>query len=95
MPLADAISAPRIHVIPERALLMLEERPAAATLALEELGLALRVPITSLGRTGLDPYFGGVHAVMRVGERWSGAADPRRDGVALEARSPVGRPTGE
>jgi gamma-glutamyltranspeptidase/glutathione hydrolase len=87
MPLADAISAPRIHVIPERSLLMLEERPAAATLALEELGLALRVPITSLGRT--------VHAVMRVGERWSGAADPRRDGVALEARSPVGRPTGE
>ena len=27
-----------------------------------------------------DRAFGGVHVIVRVGDRWVGAADPRRDG---------------
>ena len=27
-----------------------------------------------------DMSFGGVHVIQRVGNRWVGAADPRRDG---------------
>jgi len=85
--LEEAVSAPRIHVIPEQSTLMLESNPGSLTPALESLGFRLRLPVTSLGRGGLDPYFGGVHAVGRAGRSWSGAADPRRDGVALEALS--------
>lgn len=86
-PLEEAVAAPRIHVIPEQSTLMLEADPGRSTSALEKLGFRLRIPVTSLGQRGLDPYFGGIHAVAKDGRGWSGAADPRRDGVVLEARS--------
>jgi gamma-glutamyltranspeptidase/glutathione hydrolase len=88
-PLQTAVSGTRIHVVPEHSTLMLEERPenARITAALERRGFRIRVPVSSLGRGGLDPYFGGIHAVAWEGGTWVGAADPRRDGAVHEART--------
>ena len=40
-----------------------------------------------LGQNGRNAYFGGVHAVALENGRWVGAADPRRDGVALSVEA--------
>jgi len=80
---AAAVAAPRLHPVPEEDALRVETRPAsrAAVRALERRGFELAVPVSSLARDGLDPYFGGVHALARREARWRGAADPRRDGA--------------
>jgi gamma-glutamyltranspeptidase/glutathione hydrolase len=84
---AAAVAAPRVHSLPGEEVL-LETRPAdpRVLLRLEQRGYALHMPLTSLFSGELNPYFGGVHAVAREGERWVGAADPRRDGAVAHPR---------
>jgi len=75
--LDEALRAPRVHV--EGARLWFEstglsERSTEALLASWEG--ATRFPEPNM-------FFGGVHAVAREGDRWIGAGDRRRGGVAL------------
>jgi gamma-glutamyltranspeptidase/glutathione hydrolase len=81
--LENAVAAPRVHAIPETDELLVERRPALPTQVgdLEARGFSLSLPINSLVRHGLNPYFGGVQAAALGGDgTWTGAADPRRDG---------------
>lgn len=84
-----AVSAPRLHVIPEDDLFIESKGvPASHLLQLELLGYNIVKPLSSLHKGNLNPYFGGVHAVAKEGSKWVGAADPRRDGVVKYGKLP-------
>jgi len=81
--IVGSVAAPRLHVVPPFALYV--EDPDLASSAgpgFESLGYRVSHPADDLTLRGLNAYFGGVHAVAREGDRWVGAADPRRDGLA-------------
>ena len=44
-------------------------------------GLSLYRPAYGVSDSQYDPYFGGVHALAFENGKWTGAADPRRDGA--------------
>jgi gamma-glutamyltranspeptidase/glutathione hydrolase len=78
-----AVAAPRVHVIPERSLYVEDDHiPPSQLVRLERRGFVVLSPVSSLSKTRLNPYFGGVHAVGREASGWRGAPDPRRDGTA-------------
>ncbi len=79
-----AVAASRIHCLRAEEVL-LETRPAdlKAVLGLEQRGYTVHQPLSSLFSGELNPYFGGIHAVALEGDRWKGAADPRRDGAVV------------
>lgn len=81
--IGKAVSAPRIHVTPARQRLFFESLkiPPEIRAAFREDGFTVQEAPSVLALTGINPYFGGVHALAREGGRWCGAADPRRDGV--------------
>ena len=84
--IASAVAAPRMHIIPDDALFLEAKSPeysARTLLTLELNGYSLVRPLSSLNKAGLNPYFGGVHAVAFERGEWRGAADPRRDGTVL------------
>ncbi len=84
----EAVAAPRLHVVPPRSLYI--EDPQAATAAAawrEAAGWRLRPVATDIMLGHRNAYFGGVHAVAFENGRWTGAADPRRDG-AVETSDP-------
>lgn len=84
MDIEAAVSAPRLHFVPEDELYIeFEQRPAALINALQERGFRIVEPESGLREGNLDPYFGGVHAIAHQPSGWHGAADPRRDGVWL------------
>jgi gamma-glutamyltranspeptidase/glutathione hydrolase len=86
-----AVAAERVHVVPSNTA-YLEQRDAPPDLlrAMGQDGFRLRRQNFGLVDNGLDPYFGGVHAVAREGAGWRGAADPRRDGaVGYAGTQPV------
>lgn len=85
-----AVAAPRLHVLPEDDTLMIELRPTSRTLLLEleRRGFHPSIPLSSLFEGRLNAYFGGVHAVALDGDRWAGAADPRRDGAVRIVPAP-------
>lgn len=72
----EAVEAPRIHVTPKGVVLAEVDRLAADGLeALAARGLRI---------SPLEPYsfqVGGLQLVVRQGERFTGVADPRRDGA--------------
>lgn len=89
--LAAAVAEPRWHVVPPERLYA-EDLAAAAPWRsrVEARGWKLRgtpADLEPLGQNGRNAYFGGVHAVAVENGRWVGAADPRRDGVALAAEA--------
>lgn len=74
----EAVGAPRIHC--EGGPLLLETRTTAATVG----DLAARGWVLNTRPFAYDTLQGRVQLIVRDGERWTGAADPRRDGgVAL------------
>jgi len=82
MRLQDAVAAPRIHV--HGNLVQLENTLAGKTATeLRKIGHSVEVrKLMGSGDPGL--YFGGVHAAQLSQENGlSGAADPRRDGLAI------------
>ena len=83
MGIREAVCAPRIHVTPATQKLYFESVPHTAEIraAFPENGFTVKAAPTALALGGINPYFGGVHALAREGGRWCGAADPRRDGV--------------
>lgn len=90
---AGAVAEPRWHLIPSDRLYF--EGPAgAARERFAARGWRFPEIPTDLAMNGLNAYFGGVHAVAWEDGRWTGAADPRRDGavsIAAEPRSNVDR----
>ncbi len=74
------LAAPRIHVSGSGSLNL--ENPNWLP-QLESLGLDYREPSADLAIEGRNAYFGGIHAVGKLGDEWRAAADPRRDGVAV------------
>ncbi len=85
-----AVALPRLHMIPDSALFV--EYPAVAdTSAVERAGFVLVPPRADWIVGELNPYFGGVHAVALERGAWTGAADPRRDGVVMKTRGNIGR----
>ena len=81
--LGDAVCLPRIHR--ENDLLNVESGFEPAELA----QLLREYPEHRLWDE-LNLFFGGVHAVSRNGDRYGGAGDPRRGGVAVSARGNSG-----
>jgi gamma-glutamyltranspeptidase/glutathione hydrolase len=84
-PLAAAVGAARIHTVPPDRIYL--EEAAAAERAKdwrEKAGWVLQPVAADIAMGDRNAYFGGVHAVAWENGRWTGAADPRRDGaVAL------------
>jgi gamma-glutamyltranspeptidase/glutathione hydrolase len=79
---AEAVAAPRIHVIPDDNLYVEHDRLTKQQLIeLERRGFSVARPFSSLGRRQFNPYFGGVHAIAKGAAGWRAAADPRRDGA--------------
>jgi gamma-glutamyltranspeptidase/glutathione hydrolase len=81
----EAVAMPRIHVIPDSAL-FLEDPALADTATLEAAGFVLVPPRADWVAGVPNAYFGGVHAVALERGQWTGAADPRRDGVVRQTR---------
>ncbi len=76
-----AVVAPRLHVVPDNNLYVeTKSLPDALIAELKRRGFKFVEPNFGLTEEGLDPYFGGVHAIARDASGWRGAADPRRDG---------------
>jgi gamma-glutamyltranspeptidase / glutathione hydrolase len=71
----DAVRAPRLHY--EGGILYAEP-------GIDERALA-RIDAQLVRFSALNLFFGGVQAVLRHGQRLSGAGDPRRGGVAVVA----------
>ena len=73
MPLADAVSAPRLHhqALPDRIEIEPGGFPPATLDSLRALGHAIADD---------DGYWGDVEAIMRTAEGWQGVSDPRRGG---------------
>jgi len=87
---AEAVGAYRVHVVPQDKAYV--EGPAISPALLggmAERGLTLTRPTYGVSDSQLDPYFGGVHALALENDNWTGAADPRRDGVVRVAGQPL------
>lgn len=76
MTISDAVAAPRFCAT-SNVIDVVNRIPRFVTAELEALGYQVR-------RSYRSYHFAGVHAIKIDDGRWSGAADPGRDGVALE-----------
>jgi gamma-glutamyltranspeptidase/glutathione hydrolase len=80
-PIRDAVAAPRVHAVPPDRVYFEDPAAAAASTAWrEKAGYRLPTLPTDISIGERNAYFGGVHAVAFESGRWTGAADPRRDG---------------
>ncbi len=80
-----AVSTNRVHVVPNDSAYI--EDPVVESELLKMLAdykFNLVRP-TYGGTDPLSAYFGGVHALAKENGKWTGAADPRRDGTAKAA----------
>ncbi len=81
-----AVDAYRVHVVPEdRAYIEGPNISNDLLKGIAEYGYSIRRPAYGVSDSQYDPYFGGVHALAKEGGHWTGAADPRRDGLAKAA----------
>lgn len=79
--IVEATAAFRVHVVPPDIAYVEDPEVEHGLLAgLAQRGFRLQRPSFGVALGDLDPYFGGVHAVAREPDGWTGAADPRRDG---------------
>lgn len=93
--IAGAVAEPRWHLIPPDRLYA-EDLSGAVTWRgrLEARGWKITgepEDMKPLGLRGRNAYFGGVHAVALENGQWTGAADPRRDGLVAVARAAAAR----
>lgn len=81
MTIKEAVASKRIHVVPHRKLYLESPGiPDSMCAEFERRGYTIEEPKKDLAEGGLNPYFGGVHAIGYQNGMWHGAADPRRDG---------------
>lgn len=84
--IAAAVAAPRWHLIPPNRLYSEADTPGWRERFAPHGWTFPSVP-TDLVTDGRNAYYGGVHAIAWERDRWTGAADPRRDG-AVETAAP-------
>ena len=81
----DLIKAPRIHV--SKNTIYMESKEDTKVIAkkfLKKYDLQFQFPKENLNiNKGLNPYYGGVHAIAKENGNWIGVADPRRDGKVI------------
>ncbi|MCC3861284.1 gamma-glutamyltransferase [Pseudemcibacter aquimaris] len=81
-----AVSAFRVHVVPDdKAYIEGPNIDNELIKKMAEYDYNLNRPNYGVANGHFDPYFGGVHALANENGKWSGAADPRRDGTAKPA----------
>jgi gamma-glutamyltranspeptidase len=77
----EAVNQNRIHVSAGKELFLENDNlPGEEKDILLNSGFIFSNPPSEIIINGLNPYFGGVHAVAFENSEWKGAADPRRDG---------------
>lgn len=77
----EAVNQNRIHVRPDKDLYIENDNlPGKEREILLNSGFTFSNPPSEIIINGLNPYFGGVHAVAFENSEWKGAADLRRDG---------------
>jgi gamma-glutamyltranspeptidase/glutathione hydrolase len=76
MSILEAVTAPRFSANSD-VIDVCNRIPHFVSDALEHMGY-------SVARSYLSYTFAGVHAIKIEGDKWSGGADPGRDGMALE-----------
>ena len=77
----EAVNQNRIHVTPAKELYFENDNlPEEEKAVLFNSGFTFSNSPSEIIINGLNPYFGGVHAVAFENLEWNGAADPRRDG---------------
>jgi gamma-glutamyltranspeptidase/glutathione hydrolase len=82
----EAVAAFRVHSVPDsKAYAEGPELSPELLAGMATRGLTLVRPTYGVSDSQLDPYFGGVHALALENDQWTGAADPRRDGVVARA----------
>lgn len=79
-PIDQLLRLPRVHAQADRVYL---EDPQWDRRPFREAGLTVAHPTYDLIQNSLNAYFGGVHAIARTGNGWTGGADPRRDGAVM------------
>lgn len=86
----EAVAAFRVHAVPvDKAYVEGPELSPTLLAGMAQRGLTLTRPTYGVSDSQLDPYFGGVHALAFENGSWTGAADPRRDGVVARAGGPM------
>lgn len=82
MSIKDIIKLPRIHAIRNRVYIESNNVNSKWLKEVRDKGYKITFPDYDLtNKSGLNAYFGGVHAIEFKHGKWSAAADPRRDGV--------------
>ncbi len=76
----ELINLPRIHAISNRVYLEDTSVKFDFLSTLRKEGYSIASPSYSLTKSGLNAYFGGVHAIEWRDGKWISASDPRRDG---------------
>jgi len=80
----EAVNQNRIHINPGKELYLENDNlPREEKEVLLNSGFTFSYPPSEIIINGLNPYFGGVHAVAFENSEWKGAADPRRDGSTV------------
>jgi gamma-glutamyltranspeptidase/glutathione hydrolase len=80
--IVDAVATYRVHAgPPNKAYVEGEEISAWLLAGMSQREMRLVRPVYGVSDSQLDPYFGGVHALAFEAGSWTGAADPRRDGL--------------
>lgn len=87
--IVERVREPRIHVSKQKVFFEnVINNPTPSMTVFEKYGLKLGFAKADLkAANGLNPYFGGVHAIAKEQKNWVGTADPRRDGVSITTQN--------
>lgn len=88
MNIKDIIKLPRVHAIKNLAYLEDDKLTSHDLEQIRNCGYKITFPSYNLTtKSGLNAYFGGVHAIGFKNDKWRAAADPRRDGNTNEKKN--------
>jgi len=85
MGIHDIVSAPRLHSVNGKIYVEKTDIRSEWLKSFREQGFEIAFPTYDLVTNGLNPYYGGIHAIAWEKGQWVGVADPRRDGISLGA----------
>tara|TARA_B110000444_G_scaffold239453_1_gene253889 strand:+ start:8248 stop:9882 length:1635 start_codon:yes stop_codon:yes gene_type:complete len=80
MSIKEIIKYPRVHAIKNKVYLEDDTLDSKIIQEIRNKGYKITFPNYDLTKSGLNAYFGGVHAIEFKNGQWKAAADPRRDG---------------
>ncbi len=87
MSITDVIKEPRVHAIRNLAYIEDENITSKYLQEIRSKKFKITFPDYDLtNKSGLNAYFGGVHAIEYRNGQWKAAADPRRDGTTITVR---------